>query len=162
VACGTEGEGRAGNAVETAPGWEEPSSYTYTLLSSEGERSLIGEFRVTVRNGKVTKATGLDASAGRALKSGSTDVPTLGDLVEQWRTARRDGAATAEIEYAEDGHPTRISLDWEENAIDDEALYVIRAYEPGAPGEPGDPSAEPVDSGVPAAEPAQSDDPDDG
>ncbi len=40
---------------------------------------------------------------------------------------RRD---TAEAAYAADGHPVRIPLDWEKNAIDDEARYVINAYEP--------------------------------
>ncbi|MBK3640965.1 hypothetical protein [Streptomyces sp. MBT33] len=29
-----------------------------------------------------------------------------------------------------DGHPLRITLDQDENTIDDEALYVVTAYEP--------------------------------
>lgn len=44
--------------------------------------------------------------------------------------ARRDNADTAEAEYAPDGHPERISLDWDKDAVDDEALYVISAYAP--------------------------------
>ncbi|KUL41306.1 DUF6174 domain-containing protein [Streptomyces regalis] len=86
AACDTETSTAPASARAT---WQEPASYTYTLRSSEGERSLLGSFRITVRDG-----------------------------------------AVAEAEYAADGHPVRISLDWEESAIDDEALYVISAYEP--------------------------------
>jgi hypothetical protein len=57
-------------------------------------------------------------------------VPTIGALLHELDQARRDDADTAEADYAADGHPVRISLDWEENAIDDEARYVISAYEP--------------------------------
>jgi len=57
-------------------------------------------------------------------------VPTIGELLDELEQARRDNADTAEAEYAPDGHPERISLDWDENAVDDEALYVISAYAP--------------------------------
>jgi hypothetical protein len=50
--------------------------------------------------------------------------------LEELEQARRDRADTAEAKYAADGHPLRISLDWDENAIDDEALYVIGSYVP--------------------------------
>ncbi|MGW0865993.1 DUF6174 domain-containing protein [Streptomyces sp. NPDC002611] len=43
--------------------------------------------------------------------------------------ARQEDAHTAEADYAADGHPVRISLDREENAVDDEARYVISSYE---------------------------------
>ncbi|MFF2850292.1 DUF6174 domain-containing protein [Streptomyces sp. NPDC058001] len=124
AACG----GEVSAETDEAP-WQEPASYTYTLTSSEGERALIGTFRVTVRDGKVTKAVGLDASARRVVRQLPDQVPTLGTLLTELDQARRDKADTAEVEYATDGHPTRIFLDWEKNAIDDEALYVISAYE---------------------------------
>ncbi|MFJ9585292.1 DUF6174 domain-containing protein [Streptomyces acidicola] len=129
AACGTEPAERAGSTAR----WAEPSSYSYTLESSEGERALIGRFRVTVRDGEVAEAVGLDESGERVVQRSLGDVPTIGGLLEECEQARAEGADTAEVEYADDGHPVRISLDWEENAIDDEALYVISDYEPTAP-----------------------------
>lgn len=139
AACGTEASpssGSGGKAASkpspepTTTTWEEPASYVYTMTSSEGERNLIGTFRVTVRDGKVTKAVGLDDSARRVVRQSPGEVPTIGGLLEQLEQARRDNADEAEAEYAPDGHPVRISLDWEKNAIDDEALYVISGYAP--------------------------------
>ncbi|MGW3409270.1 DUF6174 domain-containing protein [Streptomyces sp. NPDC000888] len=139
AACGTEAStssGSGGKAAAkpspelTTTTWEEPASYVYTLTSSEGERNLIGKFRVTVRFGKVAKAVGLDDSARRVVRQSLDQVPTIGGLLEELEQARRDNADEAEAEYAPDGHPVRISLDWEKNAIDDEALYVISAYTP--------------------------------
>ncbi|MFC5218966.1 DUF6174 domain-containing protein [Streptomyces coerulescens] len=122
--CATEPE------PEATPAWREPDSYTYTLRSSEGERSLIGTFRITVRDGAVVRATGLDDSGRRVVEDVPDTVPTIGELLDEWRQARRDDADTAEVDYARDGHPERISLDWMKNAIDDEALYVISDFEP--------------------------------
>ncbi|MCC9706827.1 hypothetical protein E4N62_17050 [Streptomyces sp. MNU76] len=34
------------------PTWKEPPSYTYTLRSTQGERPLIGTFKVTVGTGR--------------------------------------------------------------------------------------------------------------
>lgn len=125
AACGDEAE-------PAAPVWEEPASYTYTLTSSEGERALIGTFRITVRDGEVTKAVGLDDSARRVVRQLPDQVPTLGALLEELERARGDGADTAKAWYAADGHPTRVEIDWEKNAIDDEVRYDITDYEPAA------------------------------
>ncbi|TLS48162.1 hypothetical protein FE633_00100 [Streptomyces montanus] len=124
-ACGKDSSAKA-----SEPDWQEPSSYTYTLTSSEGERALIGTFDITVRDAKVVKAVGLDESARRVVKQLPDQVPTIGDLLDELAQAREDGAHQAEVEHAGAGHPVRIWLDWEENAIDDEALYVISDYEP--------------------------------
>lgn len=125
AACGDEAE-------PAAPAWEEPASYTYTLTSSEGERALIGTFRITVRDGEVTKAVGHDDSARRVVRQQPDQVPTLGALLEELEQARGDGAHTAKAWYAADGHPTRVEIDWEENAIDDEVRYDITDYAPAA------------------------------
>lgn len=127
AACGTESRS---TSAQTKATWQEPASYTYTLRSTEGERTLLGTFRITVRDGAVDKAVGLDDSGRRVVEGVPDAVPTLGELLDELEQARRDGADTAEAEYADDGHPVRISLDWEENAIDDEALYVVSGYEP--------------------------------
>lgn len=75
-------------------------------------------------------AVGVDDSARRAVESLPDEVPTIGDLLAEAEAARGDGADTVDIDRAPDGRPTRIALDWDENAIDDEALYVISDHEP--------------------------------
>lgn len=86
-------------------------------------------FRAALTGG-LARATGLDDS-GRGVVGNHPDaVPTIGELLDELEQARRDDADTAEAEYAADGHPVRISLDLEENALDDEARYDITAYEP--------------------------------
>ncbi|MBP5907123.1 hypothetical protein F3K40_17250 [Streptomyces sp. LBUM 1478] len=112
-----------------APSWKEPSAYRYTLTSSEGERSLIGTFAVTVRDGKVVKATGLDDSARRAVERNPSEVPTIAGLLKQAETARRDGSDIVDVDYAKDGRPTALSIDWDEDAIDDEEAYTLSDYE---------------------------------
>ncbi|MDK1342894.1 DUF6174 domain-containing protein [Streptomyces sp. 378] len=121
--------------------WREPASYAYTLRSSEGERNLLGTFRVWVRDGAVVKAVGLDGMGRRAVESTPDAVPALGELLRELEQARQGGADTAEAEYAPgDGHPVRIVLDWEENAVDDEARYTISAYAPADGRRAGDPA----------------------
>ncbi|MFI5555113.1 DUF6174 domain-containing protein [Streptomyces sp. NPDC051738] len=127
AACGTESKSAPAGGGAT---WQEPASYAYTLRSTEGERTLLGTFRITVRDGAVVEAVGLDDSGRRVVEDVPDAVPTIGELLDELEQARRDDADKAEAEYAAEGHPARISLDWEENAIDDEALYVISAYEP--------------------------------
>ncbi|MDW4910104.1 DUF6174 domain-containing protein [Streptomyces sp. ADMS] len=126
-----------------AESWEEPASYVYTLTSSEGERSLIGRFRVTVRDGKVADVVGLDESGRGAVQRAPEEVPTIGGLLDQLTRAHAEGADTAEAAYAPDGHPVRITLDPEKDAVDDEQSYVISDYEPER--DPArDPASEPV------------------
>ncbi|MEI5101097.1 DUF6174 domain-containing protein [Streptomyces sp. PmtG] len=136
-ACGDESSGSGAANAKPLPAthqsekaWKEPSSYVYTLTSGQGERSLIGRFRVTVRNGEVTKAVGLDDSGRRVVKKLPRHVPTIGELLEEMRQARRDDADTAKATYAQDGHPVRIVLDHDKDALDDEALYEISDYRP--------------------------------
>ncbi|UXY25639.1 DUF6174 domain-containing protein [Streptomyces sp. HUAS TT20] len=124
------GEGPSTRAAEHGTAWQEPAAYTYMLNSTEGERALIGTFRVTVRDGKVAKAVGLDEESRRVVRRSPGIVPTIGGLLKELEQARQDDADTAEARYAADGHPLRITLDQDENAVDDEARYVISAYEP--------------------------------
>ncbi|MFF8974761.1 DUF6174 domain-containing protein [Streptomyces sp. NPDC014995] len=135
AACGSgASRGSAGGSTPTGPGWEEPASYTYTLTSRT--QVLAGTFRVEVRDGAVAEVVGLDEDSRRAAREVPGQAPTIGGLLERLEQARGDDAHTAEAEYAADGHPVRISLDWDENAIDDEALYLISAYQP-SPGRSG-------------------------
>jgi hypothetical protein len=116
------------NAARSRTTWKEPASYTYTLTSSE--QVLAGTFRVTVRDGNVVRVVGLDDSSRQMLQQTAREVPKIGGLLGRLEQARRDQADTAEVRYAADGHPLRIALDRDKNAIDDEALYVISGYEP--------------------------------
>lgn len=130
AACGDGSSSSSSSAPMSSEGnWREPPSYTYTLESSEGERSLTGVFEVTVQDGEVTEAVGRDESARRVVKQLPGEVPTIGDLLAEAREAQKDDADTVDIDHMPDGRPIRISLDWDENAIDDEALYVISDYE---------------------------------
>ncbi|MFF6983095.1 DUF6174 domain-containing protein [Streptomyces sp. NPDC008343] len=75
----------------------------------------------------MVKAVGLDDSGRRVAQDIPDAVPTMGELLAELEQARRDDADVAEAEYAAEGHPVRISLDWEKDVIDDEAVYVISA-----------------------------------
>ncbi|MFM9594309.1 DUF6174 domain-containing protein [Streptomyces scabiei] len=124
-ACGAE----AKEVATPAPAWTEPSAYRYTLASAEGERALIGTFEVTVRDGKVVRATGLDDSARRVVDHHLSLVPTIAELLRQAEAARRDGADSVDVDYARNGRPTALSIDWDEDAIDDEEAYTLSGYE---------------------------------
>ncbi|WP_163508902.1 DUF6174 domain-containing protein [Fodinicola acaciae] len=112
--------------------WTEPASYAYVLDSTCGERPLFGRFRVEVAGHHVTRATGLD-QAGRyavAHPSHGDPVPTIGGLLAELARARQHGAHVATIDHdPTDGHPVRITIDQNANAIDDEACFSISSYE---------------------------------
>ena len=127
------------NVMEAPPPtWTAPAKYGFTLGSQCGERALIGRFQVTVENDKVVRTAGLDDASRRALMLRIADlVPTLSQLEAQAETARRDGADVVEIvRDPADAHPTKITIDWERNAIDDEACYTIEDYTIGLAGGP--------------------------
>lgn len=124
----TSPESAEGSRPKSA--WEEADSYSYTLTSTT--QVLAGTFRVEVRNGSVAKVVGLDEDSRRQVRELPTEVPTIGELLDRLEQARSDDADTAEAEYTADGRPERITLDWEENSIDDEALYVISDYKPAS------------------------------
>jgi hypothetical protein len=128
TACGSSASSESVKRNGPKTTWDEPASYTYTLTSST--QVLAGTFRVTVRDGTVAKAVGVDEDSRRQVQELPAEVPTIGELLKKLERARSDDADTAEAEYAADGHPVRISLDWDKNSIDDEALYTISSYEP--------------------------------
>ncbi|MFD9006710.1 DUF6174 domain-containing protein [Streptomyces sp. NPDC059582] len=128
TACGSSPSARSAEPNEPKSTWEEPSSYSYTLTSST--QVLAGTFRVKVRNGKVAGVVGLDEDSRRQAQDLAGEVPTIGKLLKTLNQARGEDADMAEADYAADGHPVRISLDWDKNSIDDEALYTISSYEP--------------------------------
>ncbi|GAA3125180.1 DUF6174 domain-containing protein [Streptomyces echinatus] len=118
--------------ARSAAAWREPASYAYTLTSTT--QVLAGTFRIEVRDGAVTKVVGLDEDSRRQAREQRIEVPTIGELLDRLEKAREDNAEEADARFAADGRPVRISLDRDRNTIDDEALYLISAYEPAPAG----------------------------
>ena len=135
AACG---EPQAGPGQAPPATWTPPAKYAFVLSSQCGERALIGRFRVTVQDDRVVDSAGLDDSSRRALMLRMADlVPTLRKLEQQAETARQAGADEVLIERdPADAHPTKITIDYETNAIDDEACYTIEDYTIGLPAAP--------------------------
>jgi hypothetical protein len=120
--------------------WREPPAYAFTLESRCGERALIGTFRVSVVDGKVSTAEGLDEPGRRALTTqpAADLVPTLRALLDRIREARQSGAHVADVEFDPvAGHPTKITIDREASAIDDEECYTVTDVEPLTSAPPG-------------------------
>lgn len=121
--------GCADSDVSSTPSWQAPDAYEFTLDSSCGERALIGKFRVVVESGSVVEAEGLDESGRAVFDHGFGDeVPTLSGLLDRAADAEEQGADVVEVQATDDGRPTEIDIDWDANAIDDEACYQITGY----------------------------------
>jgi hypothetical protein len=132
--CANQAEISAAAPAPAGPtAWTEPPDYKFTLMSSCGERALIGRFKVTVSQGHVTRMEGLDDAARRAVMLRLAKlVPTLGELKAEADTARKEGADQVVVEVDPvDGHPTSIRIDPQANAIDDESCYDISDYSAG-------------------------------
>ena len=129
AACGTS-DGADNPEDSTGVTWEEPERYEFTLDSSCGERWLLGRFRVMVKDGEVAEVEGLEEQARDVVgeQRGRESVPTLGQLLDEAAVARQEGADVVEVEMTDDGQPRYIAIDWDEDAIDDEACYVISDY----------------------------------
>ncbi|TKS99065.1 DUF6174 domain-containing protein [Streptomyces lasalocidi] len=130
TACGSAQATASAKAPRTKTSWREPASYSYTLRAES--QVLAGEFRVRVEHGRVTEVTGLDEDSRRQAREVFAHVPTIGLLLDRLDRAVAEHADKAEARYAADGRPLRISLDWDTNAIDDEADYRIDAYRPAS------------------------------
>lgn len=125
VACGTTTQ-----RPLTAE-WSAPERYEFVVESSCGERGFLGRYHVVVEDGEVSDATGHDDPAQRLLadEERRNQVPTLSELLNEAQDARAEGADVVEVTFDEsDGHPSAIEIDWDANAIDDEACYAISDY----------------------------------
>ncbi|MBT8247246.1 MAG: hypothetical protein KJN73_05495 [Acidimicrobiia bacterium] len=119
------------NCLRLIPGgWQEPPDYSFVLDSSCGERTLIGRFAITVRDGRIAEVVAQDFSAEAALGAlGPDGIPTLGELLDELNTARLQNADQTDVTFdPEDGHPIHIKIDWQTNVTDDEACYLISNY----------------------------------
>ncbi len=93
----------------------------FTLTSSCGERGLIGDYRVTVRDEQVRDVDNLDDDY--PYEPTLAEVPTLQDLADLASSASPD--EVVEYEVDEEGVPRSLSLDPVPNGIDDEECYEV-------------------------------------
>lgn len=100
---------------------ELPLDYTYLLASSCGERALLGDYRVVVRDGDVVEVAGLDPD--HPYRPEPQDVPSLADLLRMAEEAEPD--AVVELETGPDGIPVSLSIDHVPNGVDDEECYEV-------------------------------------
>ncbi|GAB2906795.1 DUF6174 domain-containing protein [Streptomyces mayteni] len=129
LVTGCGGGGGGGAAV---PEWEEPAAYRYVLESTCGE-TLTGTFEIAVAEGEVAEVT----DPGGFYDPGDLSPEmgmTIGQLRELVAEAEDEGADRLDVEYAADdeGRPTRIAVDYDEVALDDELCYAVRDYAPGS------------------------------
>lgn len=135
-ACGHEDDEKAADPATDAPSsgtttdaptskqWPEfaASDYTYRL-EVLCFCPLTGPLRVTVTDGEV-------ASAIRITKPGKgTEAPEFARLTINDLIAKANDPAVSEAEVtwpAGTDHPTKITIDQIENAVDDEVTYTIR------------------------------------
>ena len=98
-----------------------PSTYTFDVSSTCGERNLIGDFRVTVVDGEVERVRPLGVT--RLYGLGPDDFPTLADLVDLVDGVGPD--AVVEVELDDGGLPRQVAIDHVPDAIDDEECYRV-------------------------------------
>ncbi len=129
AACGPTSPTSSGpSSPSTASERALPASYEYVLTSACGLRSLLGEYRVVVRDGEVTEVVGLDESP---YEPDLEDVPTLADLLELAGSAGPD--AVVDLEVDADGVPVSLSIDRLPTAVDDEECYAVSQLQVTAP-----------------------------
>jgi hypothetical protein len=118
--CAESSNPLAGAAA--AQSWTEPQHYAYTLRSACGERGGLGLFRLWVRDGDVERAQPLTAYSDLGPLS---EMPTVGDLIRLAAEAQAGGADDVRVARAPDGQPRSVTVDYLENAMDDEACYRV-------------------------------------
>jgi hypothetical protein len=120
--------------VSDAAAWEEPEDYRFSVASSCGERAFIGDYRVTVRDGKVASAEVSHPDSGQwnpVEPRWLLAILTLAEMLDEVREAEADGADTVEVVTdPADGHPVEVRVDYAVHAIDDESCYDVTEYEP--------------------------------
>ena len=128
TSCDTDASRTALSPEDALTAWSPPSAYSYEVESSCGERTFIGRYRIHVRSRDVTAVTALDHSARAAIEAAPREIPTVEDLLEEALEAERAGADRVMVRRTDGGRPHRIAIDYDANAIDDEACYVIRSF----------------------------------
>jgi len=120
--AGEEDPGLMPATEGSSSGWVEPDRYAYTLLTTCGERSGLGRFRLSIESGRVVAAERLQRYSDLLPLR---QMPSIGDIVAIADQAESDGADEVTVRYAPDGTPRLVSIDYVSEAIDDEACYRI-------------------------------------
>ncbi len=117
--------------------WDAPEDYEFVLDSQCGERSDHGRYRIVVEGGEVVD---VEAPEHRESEQGPLidfvseyrgPAPTLSELAAEAEAAEAEGAEVVELTRDPvDGRPTRLDIDWMEEALDDEACFVVSDYSP--------------------------------
>jgi hypothetical protein len=103
--------------------WASPAHYRFDYRPGCFCPSL--PTRVEVRDGKVVKATLLEEVSG---VPGETDSPTIDELLADVRRAEKEATGEVKVDYDANGVPIEASIDWIENAIDDEMTWRIENF----------------------------------
>lgn len=103
-----------------------PTSYRMVLHASCGERQLIGDFDLLVRDGDVVKAG--PAPLVRRAALDLRDFPTLADLAHKAEQA--GPKAVVDLRLDESGAPRSLTIDHLPDAIDDEECYRVTGLRP--------------------------------
>ena len=113
-------QGRAGAVPDVPP------AYRFVLTSSCGERGLLGDYGVTVRDDRVTVVENLNK--GYPYEPRLAEVPTLTDLALMGESEPEGGVVDYVVD--DDGLPRSLTLDPLPDAVDDEECYVVSDVQP--------------------------------
>ena len=116
--------------------WDAPDDYEFTLRSRCGNRNDLGVYEITVEDGEVTNVDaphweriGQERGSIGFTSEYAGDAPTLSELAAEADAADAAGADVVELSTdPADGRPTRLDIDWDEEAIDDEACFIVGDY----------------------------------
>ncbi len=88
----------------------------------------VRQVRIEVLDGVVSSAVYVDTEEVISLPL--TSVPTIDDLFEEIGDALEGGAFSVSADYDADmGYPTSVSIDFIENAIDDEMAFTVASFQ---------------------------------
>jgi hypothetical protein len=121
--CGSiTGAAREGGDASPGAQWDPPAHYAFDVAAGCGFRTgLIGTHRITVVRDEPVAIEPIEGSARVRL----VDALTIPDIVQRARTARQAGADRVVVSRSSAGVPTRVSIDYLRDAVDDEECYRI-------------------------------------
>jgi hypothetical protein len=109
--------------------WDAPADYTFDVTSQCGEQSFIGTFHIVVEGGEIARVKELDEEGKWTVSHVGKSTPTLSVLLGYALEAQQLDADVVDVVYDDtDGHPQRIDIDYDLNAIDDESCFVVTKY----------------------------------
>ena len=128
--CGLIGNGSSGGSdLEVQKRiWKNYStgSYSFTLTRS-CFCMYAGEFEITVRLNQIVEIVPPSWwTQGPIPQEDYQYFQTVDDLFTTLENAYRDGADSLQVEYADDGYPTDVTIDYWKQAVDDEIFYSVR------------------------------------